>query len=63
MRTIRNDLHEELFEWFRHRRHDSTNNDLFMQMTSAPGSAARQGIPIGYWDEQELEAGLQGKLY
>jgi hypothetical protein len=31
--------------------------------SAMPGSTAEQGIMIGYWDEEELSAGLRGDLY
>ena len=57
------ELHEQLFDWFRHRRHDTTVTDQMIVATSEPGSTAKRGISIGYWDEEELAAGKRGELY
>jgi hypothetical protein len=57
------ELHEQLFDWFRHRRHDTTVTDQMIGATSEPGSTAKRGISIGYWDEEELAAGKRGELY
>tara|TARA_B100000579_G_scaffold62806_1_gene46058 strand:- start:198 stop:1082 length:885 start_codon:yes stop_codon:yes gene_type:complete len=57
------ELHEQLFDWFRHRRHDTTVTDQMIDATSEPGSTAKRGISIGYWDEEELAAGKRGELY
>ena len=61
--SVVEDLHEQLFAWFRNRRHDTTVSEEMIMATSEPGNTAKRGIPIGYWDENELEAGIQGKLY
>lgn len=57
------DLHEQLFSWFRRRRHDTTYSDEWINTTSEPGNTAKRGIMIGYWDEEELAAGMRGELY
>ena len=56
-------FHEQLFEWFRSRHHDTTLSDEMISASATPGSTAKQGIMIGYWDEEELSAGLRGDLY
>ena len=61
--SVVEDLHEQLFGWFRNRRHDTTVSEEMIMATSEPGNTAKRGIPIGYWDENELEAGIQGVLY
>jgi len=61
--TVRSELHEQLFEWFRARAHDTTYRDATMARLAAPGGMARVGILIGYWDEAELAAGVAGELY
>lgn len=61
--TIRADMHEELFEWFRLRRHDVTSTDRLLSAMGDPGMTANRGIAIGYWDEDELAAGKAGTLY
>lgn len=60
---VRADMHEQLFEWFRDRRHDAAHTDQDVDRRSTPGSLAKRGIAIGYWDEAELEAGKAGRLY
>lgn len=60
--TVQSELHEQLFDWFRMRRHDATTTERLLDM-GARGFTARRGIVIGYWDEAELEAGLAGDLY
>ena len=57
------DLHEQLFSWFHERRHDTTYSDEWINTTSEPGNTAKRGIMIGYWDEEELAAGMQGEYY
>ena len=57
------ELHEQLFEWFRGRHHDTTYSDERIKATAAPGGTAKRGIMIGYWDEEELAAGIRGELY
>ena len=57
------DLHEQLFEWFRSRHHDTTYSDEMITATTVPGGTAKRGIMIGYWDEQELSAGMRGELF
>ena len=61
--NVRAEMHEELFEWFRLRRHDVTTSDGHLAMMGAPGFTANRGIMIGYWDEEELAAGKAGNLY
>ena len=61
--SVTADFHEQLFEWFRSRRHDTTLSDEMISASAMPGSTAKQGIMIGYWDEEELSAGLRGDLY
>jgi hypothetical protein len=56
-------MHEQLFDWFRHRKHDPTYPDSFINRFSQPGGIAQSGVLIGYWDEEELERGLAGDLY
>ena len=51
------------FSWFRRRRHDTTYSDEWINTTSEPGNTAKRGIMIGYWDEEELAAGMRGELY
>ncbi|MED5361127.1 MAG: sulfatase-like hydrolase/transferase, partial [Actinomycetota bacterium] len=63
VQSVVTDLHEQLFSWFRSRRHDTTFSDEWMSATSEPGGTVRRGIPIGYWDEEELAAGMRGELY
>ena len=63
LRPVVAELHEQLFDWFRHRRHDTTVTDQMIGATSEPGSTAKRGISIGYWDEEELAAGKRGELY
>ncbi|MFT5530579.1 MAG: arylsulfatase A-like enzyme [Candidatus Poriferisodalaceae bacterium] len=60
--TVRADMHEQLFDWFRHRKHDPTYPDSFIDRCSQPGGTAQRGIMIGYWDEEDLERGLAGDL-
>ncbi len=57
------DLHEQLFEWFRSRHHDTTYSDEMITAITVPGGTAKRGIMIGYWDEQELSAGMRGELF
>jgi arylsulfatase A-like enzyme len=45
--TVRADLHEKLFEWFRNRRLRVTISDE--EILRRTGGADRQGILIGYW--------------
>ena len=63
LQSVVSELHEQLFSWFRNRRHDTTVTDRMISATSEPGSTAKRGIPIGYWDEEELAAGKRGELY
>jgi len=63
LQPVVSELHEQLFSWFRSRRHDTTVADQMINATSEPGSTAKRGIPIGYWDEEELAAGKRGELY
>ena len=63
MASVAADLHEQLFEWFRSRHHDTTFSDEMINATSTPGRTAKSGIMIGYWDEEELSAGMRGELY
>jgi hypothetical protein len=56
-------MHEQLFEWFRHRKHDPSYPDSFIDRCSSPGGTAKRGIKIGYWDEAEVDAGIAGELY
>ena len=63
MGSVAADLHEQLFEWFRSRHHDTTFSDEMINATSTPGRTAKSGIMIGYWDEEELSAGMRGELY
>lgn len=60
--SVQHDLHEQMFEWFRMRRHDVTATDRLLGL-GAPGLTARRGIVIGFWDEDELAAGEAGELY
>ena len=61
--AVRADMHEQLFEWFRHRKHDPSYPDSFIDRCSSPGGTAKRGIKIGYWDEAEVDAGIAGELY
>lgn len=61
--SVQRDLHEQLFEWFRTRKHDVSHTDDFIRGVATPGRTASRGILIGYWDEAELDAGLSGTLY
>ena len=63
LQSVVSELHEQLFDWFRNRRHDTTVTDQMIDATSEPGSTAKRGIPIGFWDEEELAAGKRGDLY
>jgi len=54
--SVERELHERLFQWFRHRVHDVTWNDGREVPDARPGQSARDGIVIGYWDEAELES-------
>ena len=63
LQSVVSELHEQLFSWFRSRRHDTTVTDQMITANSEPGSTAKRGIPIGYWDEEELAAGKRGELY
>ena len=63
LQPVVSELHEQLFSWFRSRRHDTTVTDQMITANSEPGSTAKRGIPIGYWDEEELAAGKRGELY
>ena len=63
LQSVVSELHEQLFSWFRSRRHDTTVTDQMITANSEPGSTAKRGIPIGYWDEEELAAGNRGELY
>ncbi len=58
--SVRDDLHERLFTWFRQRAHDATVTDGLIRRRSAEGATARAGIKIGYWDEAQLAAVLDG---
>ncbi|MFT7600809.1 MAG: arylsulfatase A-like enzyme [Acidimicrobiales bacterium] len=60
---VRSEMHDQLFEWFRMRRHDATATAAMADRASTPGSLANRGILIGYWDEDELAAGKAGQLY
>ncbi len=60
---VRADMHEELFDWFRLRRHDATTTAGHLTRMGAPGHTANRGIMIGYWDEEEMAAGKAGNLY
>lgn len=61
--SVSSDLREQLFEWYRHRRLDTTAAEPFKVAMSTPGRTAQRGIVIGYWDEDELAAGKRGELY
>ncbi len=61
--TVQAELHEQLFEWFRLRRHDASREAVDQEAWIAPGNLAKTGVLIGYWDEDELERGLAGELY
>ena len=61
--TVQAELHEQLFDWFRLRRHDVTREAVDQEAWIAPGGLAKTGVLIGYWDEGELERGLAGELY
>lgn len=60
---VQAELHEQLFEWFRLRAHDTGTEAVDQEAWIAPGGLARNGVKIGYWDEDELEQGLAGELY
>lgn len=50
--TVRSDLHEQLFGWFRRRDHEVTR----AKQSADPermGRDAREGVFIGYWDQAE----------
>ena len=63
LKSVRSDMHEQLFDWFRRRKHDPTYPDSFIDRFSQPGGIAQSGVLIGYWDEEDLERGLAGDLY
>jgi len=53
--TVRNDLHEQLFAWYRARSHEVTRRAGGSD-DSVVGANAREGIFIGYWDETDAAA-------
>jgi len=61
--SVRAELHERLFDWFRRCAHDITYDDPVVERWIEPGDSARSGIVIGFWDEAELAAGVAGELY
>lgn len=61
--AVRSEMHDALFQWFRHRAHDVTYTDDQLPPNRDPGQGAKDGIMIGYWDEDDVAAGLAGELY
>ncbi len=61
--TVQAELHERLFAWYRQRDNTSTTVEPMRAASATPGDTANDGIVIGFWDEEELAAGLDGKLF
>lgn len=54
--SVRSELHETLFEWFRKRAHDVTYDDDLVREFNDPWGAGWDGVAIAYWDEAEVQA-------
>ena len=52
---VRTDLHEQLFDWFRARTHEVTRRTP-SDDPERLGQDAREGVFIGYWDENDAAA-------
>ncbi len=61
--AVRAELHDGLFHWWRRRRTDALITADHRAAANTPGATAAQGIPIGFWTEAELTAGIAGDLY
>ena len=60
--SVRAELHERLFDWYRARSNETTVPARRRAWTPEEGHVARVGIFIGYWDEEVAEAAGAGHL-
>lgn len=56
LRTVRDDLRERLFTWYRARANEVAVGGMRSTLVPPDGDVARSGIFIGYWDEAEAAA-------